>query len=620
MFTFIARYTADEHSYCIMKSFLSFNQRQDQGLSLIETVIGAALFAFISMMLATTYQRVFVVARAAQERVDAIALANAQFEIVRNLSYANVGTVGGIPNGVLPQVRTLMSGGKTFVATTTVRNIDLPFDGTAGGVPDDLSPADNKLVEMEVTCTSCKNFRPLIFTTSVGPRDLENVSTNGSLFVRVLDASGAPVPGATVKVVNNSFVPAISIIDVTNASGMLQIIDAPPDVKSYEITVSKSGYSSEQTYGPPVINPVKPHATVIAQTVTQLTFAIDRIATLNISSVSPSCVPITNAQFELTGSKQVSSPPGKPKHDKFFSTDASGLNVLNDIEWDSYVLTATSAAYEMAGVTPLFPFAVVAGSVQDIQLVMVPKDTPSVVVTVIDSGTGLPITGATVTIDDGVHPAMVETTGRGYIRQTDWSGGGAQEADVDQTQYWAHDGNVDPLTTPGEVRLKDILGSYPLNGYLESSTFDTGAPANFFQFTFQPTVQPTDPIVGDSKAEFQIATGNATSSWTYLGPDGTPDTFYTSTTTDIAAANDGKRYLRYKMFLGTASTTLTPSISDIQFTFTSSCVPPGQVIFHGLANGVAALSVAALGYTADSSTVVVDSATPWQEVVVTLSP
>ena len=143
---------------------------------------------------------------------------------------------------------------------------------------------------------------------------------------------------------------------------------------------------------------------------------------------------------------------------------------------------------------------------------------------------------------------------------------------------------------------------------------------DFFQFTFQPTVQPTDPIVGDSKAEFQIATGNATSSWTYLGPDGTPDTFYTSTTTDIAAANDGKRYLRYKMFLGTASTTLTPSISDIQFTFTSSCVPPGQVIFHGLANGVAALSVAALGYTADSSTVVVDSATPWQEVVVTLSP
>lgn len=599
---------------------LFFAKQKCAGLSLVETVIGATLFAFIAMTLYTTYQRVFIVARSAQERVDAIVLASAQFEIVRNLSFSSVGTIGGIPSGVLPQVRTLTSGGKIFIATTTVRNIDLPFDGTAGGTPDDLSPADNKLVEIELTCTSCKNFRPLIFSTTVGPRDLESLSTNGSLFVKVLDASGVPISGATVSVVNSSVVPPISIIDVTNSAGMLQLIDAPPSVQAYEITVSKAGYSTEKTYGAPVVNPVKPHATVIVQTVTQLTFVIDRTATLNFSSVSPSCAPIANAHLELAGSKKIATAPDVLKYDKFYSTDAAGVKVLTDIEWGSYTMTATSSAYDVAGITPLSPLSVVAGAVQNIQIVMVPKDSPSIMVTVTDSGTGLPITGATVTMDDGVHPPIIRTTGRGYIRQTDWSGGGAREADLDQTQYWVNDGNVDPFANPGEVRLTDILGLYPRAGYLESSTFDTGAPANYFQFTFQPTVQPADPIWGDSYADFQIATGNSTSSWTYLGPDGTVATYYTSTTTDIAAVNNGKRYLRYKMFLSTGSTTQTPTVSDIQFTFTSSCVPPGQVIFQDLRNGTYTLTVSAAGYTTDTSSVIVNAGTPWQEAVVSLAP
>ncbi len=594
--------------------------KKEAGLSLIETVIGAALFAFISIALYSTYQRVFIVARAAQERVDAVAVANAQLEIIRNLPYANIGTVGGFVAGPIPPVRTIVNGNKTYVATTTVRNIDLPFDGTVGGVPNDLSPADSKLVEVELGCTSCKNFRPLIFTTMVGPRDLESASTNGALFVQVLDSSGVPVVGATVRVVNSMITPTIDTLDVTNASGMLQIIDALPSAQSYEISVSKSGYSSERTYGPPTVNPVKPHATVAVQSVTQITFTIDRTATLNFSSVSPSCVPIANTQIELIGAKLLASSPDIKKYDAFFKTDASGLKTLADVEWDSYSVVATSTAYELAGITPIFPLAVVAGAVQNVQLVMVPKASPSVLVTVKDAVGGLPITGAVVTIDDGTNPAITKTTGRGHISQTDWSGGGGQEAYTDETRYWSSDGNIDKDISPGEAKLTDILGSYPYDGVLESSTFDTGSPANYYQLTYQPTVQPTDPTLGDARAEFQIATGNSTSSWTYLGPDGTASTFYNSTTTNFHAINDGRRYLRYKMYLHTSSTTLTPSISDVQFTFTSSCVPPGQVIFQGLPFGTYALSVSATGYVPYAGTVTVDATTAWQDAVINLAP
>ena len=74
------------------------------------------------------------------------------------------------------------------------------------------------------------------------------------------------------------------------------------------------------------------------------------------------------------------------------------------------------------------------------------------------------------------------------------------------------------------------------------------------------------------------------------------------------------------MFLSTASTTFTPSVSDVQFTFTSSCVPPGQVIFQGLANGTYTVTVSKAGYTTATDSVTVNAGTPWQEKQVSIGP
>jgi len=94
----------------------------------------------------------------------------------------------------------------------------------------------------------------------------------------------------------------------------------------------------------------------------------------------------------------------------------------------------------------------------------------------------------------------------------------------------------------------------------------------------------------------QIATSDDGAVWDFLGPDGTDDTYYTATNQEINSGHDGDRYLRYKIFLQTADLSKTPTISDIFFTFTSDCVPPGQVFFSDLSAGNYSLTATKTGY------------------------
>ena len=82
--------------------------------------------------------------------------------------------------------------------------------------------------------------------------------------------------------------------------------------------------------------------------------------------------------------------------------------------------------------------------------------------------------------------------------------------------------------------------------------------------------------------------------------------------------HDGDRYLRYKLFLSTQSATNTPDVSDVAFTYTTACTPPGQVIFQGLSSGTYDVSVAGSGYSSSDVTTSVNSG--WQEQPVVMAP
>lgn len=588
-----------------------------KGFSLVELLVGTAVFLVIVVSVYGAYKSVFNVVYTSRAKIEAVSLINEQLEIVRNLPYSDVGVSGSIPNGTLAHSQTLVRDQYTYDVTTTVRNYDDPFDGTLGGTPNDLSPADSKVVEIEIDCDLCKNFTPMVVTTRVSPKNLETASTNGALFVKVFDANGNPVPDADVHIENNTVSPPIVIDDVTNVNGMLQVVDAPPGVNAYEITVSKPGYSTDKTYastaGNP--NPSKPHATVVLQQVTQVSFVIDQLSTFAVSSVTDSCSPVGSVDFELAGSKVIGTSPDVLKYEENKATDGSGSLTINDIEWDTYSITGIDSTYDLIGVNPILPVNVTPDSSQNIQLIVAPKDPDTLLVTVKDNVTGLPLSGVTVElVGSGVDTTKV--TGQGFFGQTDWSGGSGQAtttSDTGDTEYLASDGNIENSSPAGDIELKNVFGSFVASGVLTSSAFDTGTASNFQQVNWTPSGQPVG--TGDPNVRVQIATNNDGGTWDYKGPDGTSGTYYTTASPNINAINNGNRYLRYKIFLDTATTTATPNVSDISFTYTSACTPPGQVSFSGLASGTYTIHLSKTGYASQDIDINVSSGWQSQQVI-----
>jgi prepilin-type N-terminal cleavage/methylation domain-containing protein len=605
-----------------MKEIRNKNKRQspsERGFTLVEVLVGAAVFVVVALSAYEAYIGLFKIIDLGQYRLLATSLANEQFEVARNMPYGDVGIVGGVPAGKIPHIQTLTRGGVPFMVTSTVRNIDLAFDGTIGGTPNDLSPADNKLVEVTVSCTECRNLAPVILSGQIAPKNLETASTNGALFIRVFDANGQPIKDADVHVVNIATSTTIIIDDVTDNNGMLQLVDVPPGTNAYRISVSKSGYSTDRTYPPNAPSnpfPIKPDATVLVQQVTQVSFAIDELGSLGFASVTSLCAPVANIDFSLAGAKQIGD--AIPKYSAAHVTNGGGLFSLGSMEWDTYAITPTDDNYDLAGINPLNPVIVNPGAHQDVQLIVVPKNPQTLLVTVKDSATQLPISGATVTLSQG-GSSNSQITGKGYLSQTDWSGGDGQEMFSTINKYWSDDANIDVTGTSGEIRLRQAFGTFNANGFLESSTFNTGSPSNFYTLTWEPASQPAS--VGADSIKFQIATNDiitATTTWDFVGPDGTASSFYTTPNTPIHSSHNGDQYLRYRAYLSTADTSVTPNISDVAFTFTSSCTPPGQVIYRGLSGGSYTLNVNKTGYATYDQSVSVSA--DWQESTVNMAP
>ncbi len=589
-----------------------------KGITLIESLVGMTVFLIIALSVYQSFARFLEFMQASRTRTTATALANEQFEIIRNLPYADVGLVAGIPLGKIPHTQTVTRDNIDFVVSTFIRNIDDPFDGTISSTPSDLSPADYKLAQIEIVCPSCRNFSPLRFTTYVAPKNLETASNNGALFVRVFDANGQPVQGADIHIENNQVNPPIVIDEISNNQGELQIVDAPPGVEAYEIQVSKSGYSQDQTYPVGAFdnpNPTRPHATVALQQVTQTSFAIDTTSVLETSSLTKTCAPVSNVDFLLKGSKLIGMNPDVLKYDQVHATDGSGETTIADLEWDTYNLSLNDALYDLAGAIPLVPLSLTPNTAQELKLIVAPKDPNALLVTIKDAGTQLPVSGAQVRLESAGYDETL-ITGRGFLRQTEWSGGAGQEDFLDPARYFDSDGNIETGNPAGEFHLAKVFSDYAPAGVLTSSTFDTGSASNFHNIIWQPQAQPLE--TGLDSARFQIATNNDKATWNFLGPDGTSGTFYTLADTNVNSLHNGDRYLRYRVFLQTADVAFTPTVADAAFTFTSSCVPPGQVLFGNLGAGDYTLTVSHDDYQSFNNDINVSAS--WQQYEVTLVP
>ncbi|MDE2041099.1 MAG: carboxypeptidase regulatory-like domain-containing protein [Patescibacteria group bacterium] len=583
------------------------------GFTLIEVVVAAAVFVIVAVGAYQAFVGLFRLIDIGQYQELAVDAAHEEMEIIRNMPYADVGVVGSIPNGNVPYQQTVIRGNIPFTITAIIRNIDLPADGTAGGTPNDTNPADNKLVSLTVSCTGCYNMQPVTITGQVAPLALENTNSNGSLFIHVHDSLGKPIQGANVTVTSTL---GATVNDVTDETGTLELVGVPPGTNAYHIVVTKAGYSTDQTYTPGA-GVTNPDSTVVVGQVTDVYFFIDKLSAISVESVSPTCAAIGNYHFHLTGSKMTGT--GQPKYSQDLVTNSNGLLTLNNMEWDSagYTLTPKDTVNDLAGLNPVNPIVLNAGASIGLQLTVLPKNGNALMVSVVDSS-GLPLPGVSVELQNGVGYDTTLVTGQGSINQTDWSGSSGQSQYVDPTKYDS-DSFADVTSAPGNILIyKDGFGNYAPSAWLESSTFDTGTSSNFYNIIWQPTSQasPTTTV------RLQFATASTSlpdGSWNFTGPDGTSGSYYTVSNSSMNPVLDGNEFARYRVYLDTLDQGLTPDVSDVGFTYTSGCIPPGQVIFQSLSTGSYTLNISKTGYTAVTNAPVTVSS-GWQEFDQTLSP
>ena len=584
--------------------------KRNSGFTLIEILIASTLFVVIGTSTYLAFQNVLEAISRSQVRSDAISLVKAEIETVRNMPYGDVGIQGGYPAGKLLANKTIPFGGNSFSLNTYVRNIDDPYDGTLGGTPNDTAPADYKIVEYQIACTTCGQFVPISMTATVAPKGLESASTNGSLFINVRDASGAPVAGANVHVVNTKLSPSITIDDTTNTNGVLQLVDVPPSVNGYQITVSKAGYSTDKTYDPNAPsnpNPLLPHATVATQQVTSITLFIDHVGTMNVAATDNQCAPIAGLGFSLTGSKLIGANPDVVKYPATnFTTDSAGKRTIGNLEWDTYTIGSVGAL-EFTGSVPFGPFTLNPGATMDVRLLFEPKIARSLLVTVVDA-TGKPIDFASVQMVKSGSYDQTLYTSRRTVRQTDWGS---------VSSYDSQSGGVAYNNPSTEINVQAPGTGATSTEWLVSNTFDMGTSnVTYYRLRFDAQLQPAHP--SPDALRIQLATNNDNATWNFVGPDGTGSSYFSASDVALPAALDGKRYLRYKIYFYLDGTTTVSSFKEISIDFNSSCVPTGQALFNALGPGTYTMTVSKAGFQTFTDTAV-SIGNDWQQYKATLT-
>ncbi len=556
----------------------------NKAFSLPEVLVAILVFSAFALGVFGGLNLIVKIVYQAKIKIIETGLLNEDLEEIKTLAYEDVGINGGLPAGILDREEVFNYHGLNFKIVRTIRNIDDPYDGLIGGEPNDNSPADYKLVQIDIYCLSCQQDKPLSLNTLIAPKHLEGDSDNGALFIRVFDKNGQVIPQANVEVVNSDLDPDLIIQDTTDNDGWLRIVDVPTGTLAYNIQVSKDGYSSDYTL--PITeenpNPFRLPANVVKQEVTEVNFSIDKLSQINLQTIDTQCQNLGDISFNLHGEKIIGSEPVIYKYDEDQQTDENGHLLLSNLEWDTYYLSLNNNNYNLAGSIPILPLNLEPDNQQDLSLILQPATENSLLVNVVDSGTNLPLANASVSLS-GQNSEFSKTliTGLGYLTQTDWSGGDGQNMYIFNDKYW-QSFNVSVNEPVGDIILLNNNGQYVNSGWLESSTIDFGANVVYRNMSILPENQIVG--VGEEPIKIQIATSEIEepAEWVFLGPDASTSTFYTNIDNVVNDIHDGQRYLRYKIYLSTADPDLTPHLAEISFTYTNQCTPPGQVFFNNL--------------------------------------
>ena len=259
-------------------------RRTTKGMSLVELLIAIGLISLVFGGIMASFQVVGGLIASSKSYAGAVSLANERIEFIRALQYNDVGTIGGIPEGPLPQTSTSTINGKEYAERILVEYIDDPADGV-GGADSNGILADYKRLKVEYTWDERGEAKLVSFISNIVPRGIETTAGGGTLVVNVFDADVQPLQGAEVRIFNDTGTTTIDTVRYTNASGIAMFAGAPA-LANYQITVTGTGYSTDQTYSATTSNPnpSTPHVAVLESLVSTMNFQIDELSSLTVAT------------------------------------------------------------------------------------------------------------------------------------------------------------------------------------------------------------------------------------------------------------------------------------------------------------------------------------------------
>ncbi|HET9419461.1 MAG TPA: carboxypeptidase-like regulatory domain-containing protein, partial [Chthoniobacterales bacterium] len=127
--------------------------------------------------------------------------------------------------------------------------------------------------------------------------------------------------------------------------------------------------------------------------------------------------------------------------------------------------------------------------------------------------------------------------------------------------------NTDLNSSPGNVQLANSGSGFASSGNFISSLKDANpSSGSTAQWT---TLSWTGSAPASTTLRFQAAASNdANGVFDFVGPDGTPNTFFSSG--GSLARFNGFRYLKYKALLSTTNSSVTPVVNDVTVCFNNS--------------------------------------------------
>jgi type II secretory pathway pseudopilin PulG len=255
-----------------------------RGTTLIEVVVGIAIILVIFTGLVTLLSTSLKLSTNAKDLSIATSIAEGQIEFVRSLGYSQIGTLGGIPAGPIPQFATTTSNGIEFVTRTFIEYIDDPFDGI-GAADTNGIPTDYKKIKVTTFYTIGTIPHQVSVISNYAPPGIETAVAGGTLKIKVVNAAGVGILGASVHIVNSAISPTVDVTTFSSSDGSVSFPGAATSTE-YEVYVSKTGYSSAQTYirDTTNVNPTPGYMTVAQNLTTTGTFAIDLFNTLRLQT------------------------------------------------------------------------------------------------------------------------------------------------------------------------------------------------------------------------------------------------------------------------------------------------------------------------------------------------